>query len=157
MKNWYLNLPDSVRAGINTAWQSALGSFLLVLVGFLDDVKQWAGCTGACTFPSVSPLGKTVASIVVGLFTGIITVVFRSIKPGPVYPGHDTVLPAQPLGAEQPLDRGYITAHIVLAVVAVVCGVLLLLVGLGVITMNGDAPLTIAGLGITTAGLACLV
>lgn len=157
MKNWYLKLPNPIRAGVNTAWQSALGSFLLVLVGFLDDVKEWAGCTGTCTFPAVSPLGKAVASIVVGLAAGIITVGYRSVKPGPVYPGTGTVLPAQPLGGEQPLNRGQITVHVLLAVVAVVCGVLLLLVGLGAITMNGDAPLTIAGIGIATAGLACLL
>lgn len=85
IKTWFLALPNNVRAGINTAWQSALGSFLLALLGFLADVQQWLGDTEG-TFPAVTPLGKAAGSILVGLAVGALTAVFRWVKPGPTYP-----------------------------------------------------------------------
>ncbi len=97
--NWYLKLPNAIRAGINTAWQSAVGSFAVLVLGFLATVQEWSGDTSR-DFPSVSPLGKAVGSIFVGLVVGVLTAVFRTIKPGPSYP--------KTAGAP-PADRGQAT------------------------------------------------
>lgn len=95
--NWYRKLPDAWKAAINTAWQSAVGAFLLSLLGFLHDVQEWAG--GAAEFPSVTPLGKAVMAALVGAVAGLITVVHRSIKAGPVYPGTPPADPPKDVGA----------------------------------------------------------
>ena len=85
IKTWFLALPNHVRAGINTAWQSALGSFALALLGFLTDVQEWFGDTGG-DFPAVTPLGKGAGPTAVGLAVGVLTALFRWVKPGPTYP-----------------------------------------------------------------------
>lgn len=85
IKNWFLALPNNVRAGINTAWQSALGSFALTLFGWLAQVQEWFGDTSH-EFPAVTPLGKAAGSIAVGLVVGVLTTLFRWVKPGPTYP-----------------------------------------------------------------------
>lgn len=54
-------------------------------------------------------------------------------------------------------DQGDITVHIVLCVVGIVCGVLLVGVGIGAIAITGDSLWTIAGVGIVSASLAGLV
>lgn len=85
IKTWFLGLPNNVRAGINTAWQSAVGTFAVTLLGFLAQVQEWFGDTSR-DFPAVSPFGKAVGSIFVGAVIGSLTAVFRWIKPGPTYP-----------------------------------------------------------------------
>lgn len=62
-----------------------------------------------------------------------------------------------PMYAHAHEDKGDITAHIVLCVIGIVCGALLVLVGVGAITITGDAVWTIAGIGIVSASLAGLV
>lgn len=85
MLNLYRKLPNAWKAGFNTAWQASVGTFLLTIVGFLSDIAQWAGETESA-FPAVTPLGKAVVSLAAGLTIGAITVIYRSINPGPVYP-----------------------------------------------------------------------
>lgn len=86
IKAWYSKLPNAWKAGFHTAWQSALGIFLINLVGWLDQVKEHFTNAGATDFPAVSPLGKAVAAAVAGLIGGLVGVVFRGLKPGPQYP-----------------------------------------------------------------------
>jgi len=83
---WYEKLPNAIKAAINTAWQSAVGVFLLNVLGFLADIQEWAGDTSGA-FPDVSPLGKAVVAAIVGAVVGVLTAVYRTIKPGPQYPG----------------------------------------------------------------------
>lgn len=89
VKTWvkaqYAKLPNAWKAGIHTAWLSASGTFVLNLLGFLAKVQEWAGSTGT-DFPSVTPLGKATVSLVVGVVLGLCNVIFRKVKPGPVYP-----------------------------------------------------------------------
>ena len=121
MKHWYLNLPNSVRAAVNTAWQSFVGVFALTLLGFLDDVKEWAGCTGTCQFPSVSPLGKAVGAAAVAALSGVVTLVFRSLKPGPQYSTDVSITTsAGTFDVMKSNDKGQSTLHIVLIVLAII-------------------------------------
>lgn len=114
LKAWYAKLPNAWKAGVNTAWQSALGTFIISLIGFLDQVKEWAGSTSH-DFPAVTPLGKAVAALVAGLIGGIVGVIYRGVKPGPVYPA---VPPAPPA---PPKDAGEVTLRLMFLLVAVGC------------------------------------
>lgn len=121
MKAWFLKLPNNIRAAINTAWQSALGLFLFNVLGFLAGVQQWLGDTSR-DFPAVSPLGKTAAAVVVGAVTGVVTALFRWVKPGPVYPTVETqVVPPAP--SAKAADAGYG----VLVTLALVLGIILII------------------------------
>lgn len=119
MKTWFTSLPDSVRAGINTAWQSALGSFVLMILGWLDDVKEYVD-TDAGEFPSVTPLGKGGASIVLGLVTGVLVTIFRHFKPGPSYSN-------TPAGEPNHADRGQATSGLIWTVVGVLAVIALVI------------------------------
>jgi len=153
MKTWWAKLSDRTKAALHTAWMTMLGSFIPSLLGFLSDIQKWAGDTDHASFPSVNPLGKAAAAAVAGAFALVVNLIFRAIKPPPTYAGTATkVVPAA-----DNVDRGDVTLHILLAVVAVVCGVLLIFVGVGAITINGTAGWTIAGMGVTAAGLGLLV
>lgn len=74
-----------------------------------------------------------------------------------VMPNGDTYDVQRRNRQDKPYDEGSVQVHILLGIIAVVCGVLIILVGIGAITMNGTAPWTIAGIGITAAGLTALV
>lgn len=121
MKAWFLKLPNNIRAAINTAWQSALTLFAVSLLGFLASVQQWAGDTSR-PFPSVSPFGKAVGSAFLGLCVGVVTALFRWVKPGPVYPTVETqVVPPAP-GAKA-ADAGYgllVTIALVLGIILII-------------------------------------
>lgn len=117
MKEWYLKLPNAVRAAINSTWQSFVAVFGITLLGFLAKVQDWAGCDGpTCHFPAVSPLGKALAGALVAAVTGFVTLIFRTLKPGPVYPTTTTqVVPPEE-------DKGYgllVTILIVLGIILV--------------------------------------
>lgn len=84
-KDWYRNLSNRTKAVINTTWQSFVGVFSVAVLGFLGDVQQWAGCDNDCHFPSVSPIGKALGAAVVAAVTGLVTFIFRSVKPAPQY------------------------------------------------------------------------
>lgn len=124
MKNWYLKLPNNIRAGINTAWQSAVGTFAVLAFGFLGSVQEWAGNTSQ-EFPSVEPLGKAVGAALVGLVVGVLTAVFRGLVPGPVYPTTTTqVIPAADGsdGGAEVVDGGWASWQIIVGVlIAIVC------------------------------------
>ncbi len=80
----YRRLEHSTKAGITTAWIAAVSVFGVSVLGFLADVQQWAGTEGA-HFPSVNPIGKAAASLVVAGVAGTLNVLFRKVKPGPTY------------------------------------------------------------------------
>jgi hypothetical protein len=122
IRDSYMRLPNAIRAGINTAWQSALGTFAVTVLGFLASVQEWSGDTSR-DFPSVSPLGKAIGSIFVGLVVGVLTSVFRSIKPGPQYPG----AAAEAGAGEKPADRGQVGANLIWTVVAVLAVIALVI------------------------------
>lgn len=120
MKAWFLKLPNNIRAAINTAWQSALTLFAVSLLGFLASVQQWAGDTSR-PFPSVSPLGKAVGSAFLGLCVGVVTALFRWVKPGPVYPAVEPQV--VPPAASVTTDEGYgllVTIALVLGIILIV-------------------------------------
>lgn len=72
----------------------------------------------------------------------------------PKGPGTPTI---DATGAVHVPDTGSTTVHVILAVIAIVCGALILFVGIGAITMNGTAPWTVVGIGLIAAGLALVV
>lgn len=88
MFNWLKNLPDWLRAGVTTGTQSAIGLFIVSLLGFLHNVQEWASDTTGVehNFPSLEPLGKGLVSVVVGAIVGVGVALFRKVKPGPTYP-----------------------------------------------------------------------
>jgi hypothetical protein len=120
MREWYLKLPNAVRAAINTAWQAAVAATLMQLIGFVTQLQSWAGDTATHEFPSVNPLGKAVGGIAVGLVAGVLTAIYRGLFPGPVYPSTTTdVVP--PAGDDRRnVDHGYSTLTIVLIVLAII-------------------------------------
>lgn len=156
MSNWYLRLPNNLRAGINTAWQAALGYFLLNVLGFMADVQQWAGDTSQ-DFPSVSPLGKAVAGTLVGLVVGVLTAIYRAIKPGPVYEGTETkVVPAADSAIPDPnRDVGQAGVTVILLLLALACFIVFALIAHG--TIKSDEGFTWLGAGLVWWVLAILV
>lgn len=52
---------DALRRAIRTFLQTFLGLYLVRLIGFLNQLSDWAGCNEGggelCTFPDVSTLG----------------------------------------------------------------------------------------------------
>lgn len=85
LKTLWGKLPNWAKAGVNTGWQSAGGTFVLALVGWAHDVQESFDNSVQGDFPSVSPLGKAGLAVLVGVFTGLMTAVYRRIKPGPTY------------------------------------------------------------------------
>lgn len=86
------DIPDWLRAGYRTAIQTFIGVFGLALLGWFADIQKWAGDTEG-HFPSVSPLGKALASAVAAAAAGLVAAVVNAVgKRGAVYP------PAPPAG-----------------------------------------------------------
>lgn len=87
-----LNIPDWLRAGYRTAIQTFVGVFGLALLGWFAAIQSWAGDTSS-GFPSVSPLGKALASATAAAAAGLVAAVVNALgKRGASYP------PAPPAG-----------------------------------------------------------
>ena len=72
------NLPPAVRAGVTTAWQTFAGAALLLLLNLLDAVTSWVEGGDPIDW---SAQGRAVTSLVVALASGVVTAVYRSIRP----------------------------------------------------------------------------
>lgn len=69
---------NAVKAGAYTALWTFLGLFALSLVGWLNDVQQWATADGAVTvFPDPSVLVKAAVSAVAAAAGGLVGLVAR--------------------------------------------------------------------------------
>ncbi len=71
-------LPTWLRAAINTSWQTFLGAFALLLLAALGDAQDWLD-TGAAV--DVAFYGKALLSLVIAFVAGVITAVFRRVRP----------------------------------------------------------------------------
>lgn len=94
MINWYKTLPNWLKAGLSTFAVSFVVLFAGGLIGFLNDIVEWANTQGSSGFPSLSTLGYAAASAVTSAVIGIVNSIYRlvqsktSIIPGtgPSYP-----------------------------------------------------------------------
>lgn len=61
MMNVWKRLPDAARRALRTFAQTFAGLYVIKVVGFLNQLADWAGCREAalveCGFPDVSTLG----------------------------------------------------------------------------------------------------
>lgn len=78
MKKWWNRLPDPLKSGIRTLLWTFLATFGLQLVGWLQSVQEWM--TNGGDVPSISVLGKAIAGLVVGLFSGTISLVVNWVQ-----------------------------------------------------------------------------
>lgn len=131
-----------------------LSALLIVLIFISDHIGAFGDVPPGVT--------QTLTKVIAGLTI----IVFQVRKHTPVSAAQTGLLPPQ--GPGTPTvdvesgqvhlpDAGNAQLHILLGIVAIVCGVLIILVGIGAITMHGTAPFTIIGIGITAAGLTALV
>jgi hypothetical protein len=73
------NLPTWLRAAVITSVQAFVGTFLVTLLGLLGDIQEWVE-------DSTNPVdlgvpAKAIGSAVVALAVGVVTAVFRAVKP----------------------------------------------------------------------------
>lgn len=131
-----------------------LSALLIILVFISDHIGAFGDVPPGVT--------QTLTKVIAGLTI----IVFQVRKHTPVSPAQTGLLPPQGPGTptvdvqsgEVHLpDAGNVQLHILLGIIAVVCGVLIILVGMGAIVFTGTAGWTIAGIGITAAGLAVLI
>lgn len=71
-------LPTWLRAAINTAWQSFVGSFALLLLAALGDAQDWLD-TGVV--PDLAFYRKAILSLVIAFVAAIVTAIFRKVRP----------------------------------------------------------------------------
>lgn len=81
MLNWYRNASNATKAALNTVWQAFVASFGLSLIGWLRAVQEWADDSTMHEFPSVSPLGKAAAAATVAALGGLVTYLYRRVRP----------------------------------------------------------------------------
>lgn len=72
-----MRVPDSIKAGAYTAVFSFITLFGLSLVGWLNDVVEWASNDGTVAFPSGSGLAKAAASAATAALIGLVNAVIR--------------------------------------------------------------------------------
>jgi ABC-type uncharacterized transport system permease subunit len=73
------NLPTWLRAAVITSGQAFVGTFLVTLLGLLGDVQDWVEDNSDPIDLSVPT--KALASAVVALAVGIVTAIFRAVRP----------------------------------------------------------------------------
>lgn len=70
-------MPDSIKAGLYTAAFSFVTLFGLSLLGWLNDVVEWASSEGTTVFPDASGLAKAAASAATASLIGVVNAVVR--------------------------------------------------------------------------------
>ena len=91
MSRLYMRLPNWLRAGLATAFFVAVPGFLLSLVGWLEEVAEWAA-GDSLTFPDLSALRKAAVALVLAVILGGINAAVRwaqeraQIGNPPIYP-----------------------------------------------------------------------
>lgn len=78
MKNLWNRLPDPLKSGVRTLLWTFIAAFSLTLVGWLQSVMEWM--TNGGNVPSISVLGKAIASAFVAFVSGVISLVVNSIQ-----------------------------------------------------------------------------
>lgn len=149
MPQWYLNLPNKVRAAIHTTWIAFIAQFGPSLFGWIHEVQEWAGDTSR-SFPAVSPLGKLAAAAMVSAVAGALNFIFRSIVPAPQYQTTTTEIVPPADG-----DKGEVSVSLLLRLLSLVALVIFTLAGFEVI--NNSHPFGWLGLGLSAWLLASFV
>ena len=91
MLSWLDRLPNWLRAGVATAFFIAVPGFLLSLVGWLEEVAEWAAGEPVA-FPDLSALRRAAVALVLAVVIGGINAAVRwaqeraRVGTTPVYP-----------------------------------------------------------------------
>jgi hypothetical protein len=85
-------IPNSLKAGFYTAVFSFITLFGASLIGWLNDVVEWASNDGTVAFPDGSGVAKAAASAAVASLIGLVNFVLRWVQDrtgvGPETPGY---------------------------------------------------------------------
>jgi hypothetical protein len=112
---------DSIKRAIRTAVVVALALWIPGLLGWLNELTEWARNEGSTPFPDAKGLAYLGVVAIVGAFTGLVQWVWNVIEDG-IGHGFLREVPAKPARGE----HGVVSGRTVLAAAAVIVIVLVL-------------------------------
>lgn len=124
---------DALRRAIRTFVQTFLGLFLIRLVGFLNQLAEWAGCSEAgaeaCAFPDITSLGYAAVAAGSAAVVAVISWLQNALEDNTNFP---SLLKAQASSGQNPVTRDPQGGHsdintIILVGILIIVAVLLFL------------------------------
>lgn len=79
LKASFRRLPSWLRAAINTTWQTFLATVIGPLLSWLGRLQAWI--EGTSELPSAQLLGRVLAGAAVAALAGLITAMYRRVRP----------------------------------------------------------------------------
>ncbi len=130
---WLRTCKPKLFAAIKVALIVFLSQFLLDVVGFVGDVREWADGADGRPFPSLSPLGKAAVSALSAALSGLALYVYNTIRPtsAPEYRGLPKETRTRLLANRNDRtmfgrrDRGALDAALILLVAVLIVAVLI--------------------------------
>lgn len=80
-------MSNPIKAGLWTSLFTFIATFIVLALGWIGDVGEWASSQGVSQFPDWSVLGYAFVSALVAAVTGFLNWAFRALQDAGALPG----------------------------------------------------------------------